>query len=214
MARRRLLLWGVSSIASLGSLAAATLDLNLVRSVRATIQGADVGAAADVALAGSQLTPLASIALGNNPSLATIAEVAPAALQLQLVELIRGAMEDADLAVAAATPQPSTTSPAQPDIQTIVDAPRHIQSPPVIEPGQVIHLAPQIRPAVAPAPAASPMSVPPSTGQSRPHHAELYPQPPWHFLPWPHHEAAGASVKRVVAVPDILIKGLLIDLFI
>jgi hypothetical protein len=220
MARPRLLMRGMSSISSLASFAAATLDLNLVRSIRAAISGADQAVAnqtlgGQVSLPSTQLTPLAGIALGNNPSPETIAAVLPAALDLQLVELIRSAMEVADLVVASEAPLPSMTPPPQPDIQTVVEVQKHIQLAPVIEPGKVIQLAPTIQPAPAqqPPPPLTPSSLPPASAQSHPHRDDLYPQPPWKFLPWPQHESSRAPVKRVVAVPDILIKGLLIDLF-
>jgi hypothetical protein len=39
-------------------------------------------------------------------------------------------------------------------------------------------------------------------------------QPPWKVLPWPEHSAEPQRIKIEIAQPDILVKGLLIDLFV
>jgi hypothetical protein len=136
---------------------------------------------------------------------------------LKLVQSVIGAMRAADINVAAevsttgSVHSPAATyTPTQAEFSPAVALRQHIYSLPVIEPRTVIHSHPRIE--FTPAPAPAPTSLPCGC-DSHPKSAEPTFQPPWHVLPWPQHDTETRRIKSVVAPPDILVKGLLIDLF-
>jgi hypothetical protein len=143
-------------------------------------------------------------------SIASFSALFPAAADLKVVQLITSAMRAADLAVAAeAHPfihnRQDCCELRHECLDPVIEPRVHIYPPPVIEPRQVIHLQPRIQP---------PPPNPKSIGPSCPRPTELYPPPIWKFLPWPQHVPVQNRVKRLTTHPDILIKGLLIDLFV
>jgi hypothetical protein len=59
-----------------------------------------------------------------------------------------------------------------------------------------------------------PGSEPDCSCDTHPKHTEPTFQPPWKVIPWPEHTAGPRRIKIEFAQPDILVKGLLIDLFV
>jgi hypothetical protein len=59
-----------------------------------------------------------------------------------------------------------------------------------------------------------PASSPDCSCDSHPKHTEPTFVPPWKVLPWPEHSPEPRRIKIEFAQPDILVKGLLIDLFV
>jgi hypothetical protein len=147
-------------------------------------------------------------------AIASSASLIVALSDLKLVQSVIGAMRAADRNVAAeasstvtaGTPA-ATYTPAQTHLSPVVEPRQHIYSLPVIEPRTTIHVAPRIELTPAPTPAPCPCD-------SHPRKTEPTFQPPWHVLPWPQHDNEVRRIKSVVAPPDILVKGLLIDLFV
>ena len=145
--------------------------------------------------------------LQNNVSLVV------AALDLQLVRLLRGAICTADL-----SSRPGGAGGAFGPAAVIEPRPRHHPDP-LIEPRPRIHPTPRFepRPVIHPTPRLEALlndaarSAPPSPCPPCPHTSPL--QPPWKVLPWDQPPARPALIKVNVLRPDIHHKGSLLDLF-
>jgi hypothetical protein len=142
-----------------------------------------------------------------------------ATANLTVVNLLRQAITAGDQAAAAAArPLDGGNSfSADRDIQSSppCQRPRQLQSAPVAAPAKALHTLPRLTapPATAPSPSSDHSSAIPHVNRAAPAIPPVF-QPPWHVLPWPQHSAPDPRIKIIPAQPDILIKGLLIDLFI
>ena len=135
-----------------------------------------------------------------------------AALDLKLVQLLRGAMAAANAGAAKSTglPGPAPT----------VAAPRPVIHPqPRIEPRQVIHPTPRIEPreVIRPTPRVvepPPILCCPRCPPDKPHQPGSPVVPPWKVLPWENPPQPLPKVKLIKLKPDIVTRGSLIDCFI
>jgi hypothetical protein len=136
--------------------------------------------------------------------------------QLSLIRDLRTAMKKANAAVAeqnqslpvvvTARRQPDRIEPHQnyrPSARiekdrAVYHRPRHVHVP------RLAQLPPPLPPT------ASCCCCP----DTHPVHQPLTIQPPWEVLPWPKHLETREHFKPVAPPPDILVKGLLIDIFV
>jgi hypothetical protein len=141
------------------------------------------------------------VGLESNIALST------AALDLKLVQLIRGAMAAADAqgggsaSGAAATFEPRL----------------HVHPQTKYENRPIIHPEPRYlaRPIIHPTPRLEPESNPPECEPTHPHKSSYPFQPPWQVVPWKQApKVQQTQVKKIIKPPDILHKGSLIDCFI
>jgi len=161
----------------------------------------------------SSIASLASIV--NSSNAASLGSVAVAELGLELVQLLRGAMQGADLSVAAqAHSAPAAQSPSGDHFTSAVPSVKVVYQParPTCTSIPPRYIAPDIGPALPkqfcdtdpPIPAApAPVSVPPF-------------QPPWKTLPWPKPRltltaASPGIVFRQVPTDHV---GQMLDLFV
>jgi hypothetical protein len=143
-------------------------------------------------------------------TVASSANLIVASAELNLVRLLVGAMRTADIAAAkdsgAASPAPPPAQHVQP--RPVIE-PRTIFYPtPLMAPRQILHSAPCVDPSKAKPPIQWPEC------SHRPKHTEPVFQPPWKILPWPQHTVKPHRFKPIAPQPDILVKGLLIDIFV
>jgi hypothetical protein len=155
--------------------------------------------------------------LAGVSSISSQASLIVAAADLNLVRLVVGAIRTADLSSAAhngPAAEPAAVLPRQ-HIQPppVIEPRRHIHPPAVIEPPAVYHSPPRIE--SAPEAATARLAAPCSRGPDEPAAAKPVFQPPWDVHLWPrHHHVPVNHFKPVCPHPDILTKGMLIDLFI
>lgn len=149
-----------------------------------------------------------------------------AALDLKLVQLVRGAIRTADLSSGKGAPASGLGPAPNPDIglrrhlepEPVIEPRRHIHPTDYYEPRQVIHP----KPCVAPCPCPPAPLCPPEPDYYPPipiapvaTYATSSPiQPPWKILPWQNPPAARPIVKIVIKRTDIVHKGSLIDCFL
>jgi hypothetical protein len=131
-----------------------------------------------------------------------------ATLDLQLVRLIRAAMQDDGRHAATAlgpapSPQPQLRQHFAPD--PVYEPRRHIHPTPRYEPRPVIHPSPRIAPG---GDCCVPCEPTPELPDGR-----CPIQPPWKVRPWDAPVPIKLEVKVVVVRPDIVSKGSLIDFF-
>ena len=135
-----------------------------------------------------------------------------AALDLKLVQLVRGAMAAADAGAAKHLGKLVGPAPAI--------APRPVLHPqPRIEPREVIHPTPRIEPREVLHPAPRVVEPPPvyCCPPCPPERARCTPPvfvPPWKVVPWENPPQPLPNVKLIKPKPDIVRKGSLIDCFI
>lgn len=150
-------------------------------------------------------------------SLADQASLIIAALGLNLVRLLRGAIQAADEQAAARAP--TTLTPA-----AIYEPREVIRSQPIVVPAEHIYSRPIIepRPAIAAENASIPAESTSTPGVGSEHPCRHAPdrqtpdpiQPPWAVLPWQEPPKQQVRVKVVRYRTDIVNKGSLIDSFI
>lgn len=132
-------------------------------------------------------------------------------MQLRLVQLLRGAMANADKGAAAAaghdggaiSPCPARSGPV------LTPEPRYLPRP-------VLHPTPRYepRPVIHPMPRFEPQPCPPDDCQkSAKSTLPAGPQPPWSLLPWQQPAPIPPKIKIIVRQPDITRRGTLIDFF-
>jgi hypothetical protein len=94
--------------------------------------------------------------------------------------------------------------------------PRTITPEPRYLPRQVLHPTPRYlpRPVLHPSPRVEPSPLPPPIPRASVPHITAGPPPPWKILPWQEPPRPLNVIKMVVRPPDMLTKGMLIDLFI
>jgi len=131
-----------------------------------------------------------------------------ATLDLQLVRLVRAAMQDDGPRAATAlgprpSPQPLPRRHIEPE--PVIEPRRHIHPTPRYEPRPVIHPRPRIAPTEECCPPCEPAPEPPD--------GRCPIQPPWKVRPWEAPVPMKLEVKVVVIRPDIVSKGSLIDFF-
>lgn len=131
-----------------------------------------------------------------------------AALDLQLVRLLRAAT--ADDAAMLTQARPSCQPPPE------ILPRRRIHPTPKFEPRPVVHPSPRFesRPVISPTPEEALLPPPQCVPDHAPCHGKLAIQPPWKVLPTEKPSQVAQPVKVVVHRPDIISKGSLIDLFI
>ncbi len=138
-----------------------------------------------------------------------------AALDLKLVQLLRGAMRAADIASGrgqAATPLGPAPDP-EPQRrfhytpEPVIEPRRHFHPSPIYERPLVIHLRPRF---VEPPPIPLPAPMEPES----PHKPKSPFVPPWKLLPWENAPQTIQVIKVVKRTPDIVRKGTLLDCFI
>jgi hypothetical protein len=139
--------------------------------------------------------------------------MAVASLDLQLVQLLRGAMRAADIGAGGACGVPTASPSLQP-------AP-HLQSQPAatIEPRR--HITPTAYIAPRPVFHPEPHFVPPVVAAAEPPaHPEVSRitkspiEPPWKVHPWKIPTPPPAKIKVLIRQPDVPIKGTVFDVFI
>jgi hypothetical protein len=135
--------------------------------------------------------------------------------QLAVVQSLISAIKAADKAASRASELPGGPSPqsSSPSVEhpTPQIAPRPIFHPtPTYAPRPVIHPEPRV------AATAPPPPLPPVPWAAKPHFNESAPAfpPVWKILPLPIHDVLPPHFKKVPPHPDILHKGLLIDIFV
>jgi hypothetical protein len=133
-----------------------------------------------------------------------------AALDLQLVRLVRGAMAGGagGAPVSGLGPAPN---PA------LLHARRRVEPEPRFEPRPVIHPTPRFepRPVIHAAPRVELQPCEPPHEPEVPVRAKSPIEPPWKVLPWEHPpEQPAPRVKLAIYRPDVVSKGSLIDFFI
>ena len=139
-----------------------------------------------------------------------------AALDLKLVQLIRGAMRAADIASGkgqsatplgpAPDPAPSITGRRHYTPEPVYEARRHFHPTPRYEPRPVIHPTPRVE--VAP-----PIVIPAEPCVEKCHCLKSPFIPSWKLLPWQNPPQPAQVVKVVKVKPDIVRKGSMIDCF-
>ena len=132
-----------------------------------------------------------------------------AALDLQLVRLLRGAMAGSAKAGCRATPLGPAPGHLHPDARpTVEPAPR-------FEPRPVVHPTPRFepRPVIHPKPAEAPQAGPPLNPE-KPRPLPVVFEPPWKVLPWEIPAEPAPKVKLIVHRPDVKTKGTMLDVFI
>jgi hypothetical protein len=134
-----------------------------------------------------------------------------AALDLKVVQLVRGAMAAADAqGIAGAAGAVVPTEPRFEPRQVVHPTPRY-------EPRPVIHPTPRYepRPVVHSRPRVAELECPPCCEGEKPPCVPPPCLPPWmEPLPWPTPPERARVVKIVRRPPDIVHKGMLIDTFI
>jgi len=149
-------------------------------------------------------------------SLLDQANLIVAALDLNLVRLLRAAMAPIELPGAPAGPgavsAAATYEPPQHiHLDPIIEPREHIYLRPLIEPRPIIHLKPAVEPD-------GPSCVATESRDARATECRpdaTFPiQPPWAILPWQEAPKAQVHVKVVRYRTDIISKGSLIDCFI
>lgn len=147
-------------------------------------------------------------------SIASQAPLLAAELNLKLVQSVITAMRAADMAVAQdRKPIPGGQQPAP---RRVAALPRKIEPRQIshratrVEPARVIHSPPRVEPPAASIPACDSVMC----CQPQPASEGITLQPPWKVLPWPVHVIDRPHFKPPRPQPDILIKGLLIDIFV
>ena len=133
-----------------------------------------------------------------------------AALDLNLVRLVRGAMAD--------NPNGSPVSGLGPAPNNDRFEPRRrVEPEPRFEPRPVVHPAPRFlpRPVIHPAPRVEPRPCEPPHEPEMPVRTRSPIEPPWKVLPWDQPpEPPEPRVKLAIYRPDVVSKGSLIDFFI
>jgi hypothetical protein len=139
-----------------------------------------------------------------------------ASLDLKLVQLVRGAMANADAASGKGTavsglgPAPSRIERrfrVQPETEILPR--RRVEPEPRIEPRQVIRPADRYEPRVCDAV--------PAVYECYTPHTKSPIEPPWKVLPWEDRsqcEELRPQIKVVIKPPDIVHRGSIIDYFI
>ena len=146
--------------------------------------------------------------------LATQATLVVAALDLKLVQLLRGAMRAADLGAAASKGVDRITPAA------VYEPARHVHLTPVIEPREHIRAAPCREPAKVVVTRSEQPRLALAISECRSGCEAAAPpakspvEPPWKVLPWRQPPKMVVNVKWVKVQPDIINKGSLIDCFI
>jgi hypothetical protein len=131
-----------------------------------------------------------------------------AGLGLQEVQSVLNAIHNADAQTAASLP----TNPVPVDIycpRTITPEPRYL-------PREVLHPTPRYlpRPVLHPSPRVEPLPLPPPSPKATVPHITAGPPPPWKIPLWLEPSHPLNVIKVIVRPPDMLTKGMLIDLFI
>jgi hypothetical protein len=131
-----------------------------------------------------------------------------AGLGLQEVQSVLNAIHTADAQTAASLP----TNPVPVDIycpRTITPEPRYL-------PREVLHPTPRYlpRPVLHPSPRVEPLPLPAPSPKASVPHITAGPPPPWKIPLWQEPSRPLNVIKVIVHPPDMLTKGMLIDLFI
>ena len=133
-----------------------------------------------------------------------------AALDLNLVRLVRGAMAD--------NPNGSPVSGLGPAPNpTLLHARRRVEPEPRFEPRPVIHPTPRFepRPVIRPEPRVELLPCEPPHEPEMPVRSKSPIEPPWKVLPWEQPpEPPAPKVKLAIYQSDVVSKGSLIDFFI
>ena len=139
----------------------------------------------------------------------TQADLIVALSDLQVVQLIRQAIANADAATA------KTLGSNNPQAAQIA-ARRRIDQVPLVEPRRVIHQRPLIEPCDTIRLKSRIIVDPPASAKEpiKPVHITAPFLPPWKMLPWKTPPTHPAQIKKVVQQIDIKNKGSLIDIFI
>ena len=152
-------------------------------------------------------------------SIASQVPVLLAALDLAKVQGVIHAMKAADTEAALASKLPGPPNEVPLTQENAPPRPAAPQAPtrssaPTVAP-IVYQAAPHVEIKSAPPRLALEVAKQPASPSPGPEHQTFTLQPPWKVLPWPQHEEARVShFKPRPAPPDILIKGLLIDIFV
>jgi hypothetical protein len=132
-------------------------------------------------------------------------ELVFAALDLNLVKLLRDAIRTTDLAGA------KQNGPLNPQVD-ILDRPR-LHPTPYYTPRPVIHPMPryEARPVIHPTPRVEPAPPIPCPPEPCPHANKSPFVPPWKILPWQNPPQPALKVKLIKLKPDIVRTGSLLD---
>ncbi len=129
-----------------------------------------------------------------------------ASLDLQLVRLLRGAMNNGPAGVDGGLhPAPAIGQRPRLDPEPVIEPRERITPTPHFEPRPILHPAPRWE------------AHPDSTVPVEPDHAASLRgpiEPPWKTLPWEAPLPVAPKIKITLIQPDIVSKGMLIDFFI
>lgn len=134
-----------------------------------------------------------------------------AALDLNLVRLVRGAMAPNPNGTPVAFIGPAPTNPRFEQRPVVHPTPR-------FEPRPVVHPTPRFepRPVIHPRPRVEPLPAvcEPPHEPEMPVRSKSPLEPPWKLLPWETPPQPAPKVKLAIYRPDVVSKGSLIDFFI